>query len=151
MTALQELIEILNESQTFINDNDSKEDKYYRRGLREAIEEANKLLEKEKEQIKNSYLDGDGNEAVLIELNQETIAINAHKDGMDLRVAVYESSDNTCNGNFYELNSDYDQGNYDEDVKVTCLEPDRYYWIMVDGSSFFSGSDEGYFGMKIRL
>ncbi|HMY23994.1 MAG TPA: T9SS type A sorting domain-containing protein, partial [Chitinophagales bacterium] len=96
-----------------------------------------------------SDLDGDGNEAVLIELNQETIAINAHKDGMDLRVAVYESSDNTCNGNFYELNSDYDQGNYDEDVKVTCLEPDRYYWIMVDGSSFFSGSDEGYFGMKI--
>ena len=49
MTALQELIEILNESQKFINDNDSKEDKYYRSGLREAIEEANKLLEKEKE------------------------------------------------------------------------------------------------------
>lgn len=61
MTALQELIEILNESQKFINDNDSKEDKYYRRGLREAIEEANKLLEKEKEQIKKSYLEGDGN------------------------------------------------------------------------------------------
>ena len=61
MTALQELIEILNESQKFINDNDSKEDKYYRRGLREAIEEANKLLEKEKQQIKNSYLEGDGN------------------------------------------------------------------------------------------
>ena len=61
MTALQELIEILNESQKFINDNDSKEDKYYRRGLREAIEEANKLLEKEKEQIKNSYLEGDSN------------------------------------------------------------------------------------------
>ena len=61
MTALQELIEILNKSQKFINDNDSKEDKYYRRGLREAIEEANKLLEKEKEQIKNSYIDSDGN------------------------------------------------------------------------------------------
>ena len=61
MTALQELIEILNESQKFINDNDSKEDKYYRSGLREAIEEANKLLEKEKEQIKNSYLEGDSN------------------------------------------------------------------------------------------
>ena len=38
MTALQKLIEILNESQKFINDNDSKEDKYYRSGLREAIE-----------------------------------------------------------------------------------------------------------------
>ena len=46
MTALQELIEILNESQKFINDNDSKEDKYYRSGLREAIEKANKLIEK---------------------------------------------------------------------------------------------------------
>ena len=40
MTALQELIEILNKSQKFINDNDSKEDKYYRSGLREVIEEA---------------------------------------------------------------------------------------------------------------
>ena len=49
MTALQKLIEILNESQKFINDNDSKEDKYYRRGLREAIEEAKALLEKEKQ------------------------------------------------------------------------------------------------------
>ena len=58
MTALQELIEILNKSQKFINDNDSKEDKYYRRGLREAIEEANKLLEKEKQQIILSYEQG---------------------------------------------------------------------------------------------
>ena len=58
MTALQELIEILNESQKFINDNDSKEDKYYRRGLREAIEEANKLLEKEEEQIIDAYNHG---------------------------------------------------------------------------------------------
>ena len=63
MTALQELIEILNESQKFINDNDSKEDKYYRSGLREAIEEANKLLEKEKqkqmysEEYNNTNLD----------------------------------------------------------------------------------------------
>ena len=80
-------------------------------------------------------LDSDGNEAVLIELNQETISLNTHKDGVDLRVAVYESSDNTCNGNFYELNSDYDQGSYDEDIKVTCLEPNRYYWLMVDGLS----------------
>jgi hypothetical protein len=46
-------------------------------------------------------------------------------------VAVYESSnDNTCNGNFYELNSDYQgaitacaDGLCDEDIKVTCLEP----------------------------
>ena len=58
MTALQELIEILNESQKFINDNDSKEDKYYRRGLREAIEEAKALLEKEKKQIIDAYNHG---------------------------------------------------------------------------------------------
>ena len=58
MTALQKLIEILNESQKFINDNDSKEDKYYRRGLREAIEEAKALLEKEKEQMIDAYNHG---------------------------------------------------------------------------------------------
>lgn len=48
-TPLQELIDKLYEAQNFINDNDSREDKYYRRGLREAIEEAKKLLPKEKE------------------------------------------------------------------------------------------------------
>lgn len=58
MTALQELIEILNESQKFINDNDSKEDKYYRRGLREAIEEANKLILSEQLQIIHDYNNG---------------------------------------------------------------------------------------------
>ena len=48
-TPLQELIDKLNEAQNFINDNDSVEDLYYRTGLREAIEEAKRLLPKEKE------------------------------------------------------------------------------------------------------
>ena len=50
-TALQELIEILNKSQKFINDNDSKEDKYYRSGLREAIEVAKNLIPTEKNKM----------------------------------------------------------------------------------------------------
>ena len=48
-TPLQELIDKLNEAQNFINDNDSIEDRYYRTGLRKAIEEAKRLLPKEKE------------------------------------------------------------------------------------------------------
>jgi hypothetical protein len=98
-------------------------------------------------------LDGDGNEAVLIELNQELTLTNPHSDAIDLRVAVYESSNDNCNGNFYELNSDYQgtitacaDGLCDEDIKVTCLEPGRFYWVMVDGAP---SNDEGYFGMKI--
>lgn len=58
MTALQKLIEILNESQKFINDDDSKEDKYYRTGLKEAIEVAKNLIPTEKQQIIEAYNHG---------------------------------------------------------------------------------------------
>ncbi|MBK9329591.1 MAG: T9SS type A sorting domain-containing protein [Sphingobacteriales bacterium] len=91
-------------------------------------------------------LDNNGEEAVEIALNQELISLNAHKDGMDLRGAVFESSDNTCNGYFFDIKSEYDIGDFDETFKVTCLEPNRFYWLMVDGSPI---NDEGYFGLKI--
>ncbi len=91
-------------------------------------------------------LDNNGEEAVEIALNQELISLNAFKDGMDLRGAVFESSDNTCNGYFFDIKSEYDIGDFDETFKVTCLEPNRFYWLMVDGSPI---NDEGYFGIKI--
>lgn len=92
-------------------------------------------------------LDGNGEEAVEIRLNQELISLADDKDGLDLRGAVFESSDNTCNGAFYDLKSDYDILNFDEDFEVHCLDPGRYYWLMVDGAPI---NDEGYFGIEIE-
>lgn len=59
---------------------------------------------------------------------------NNRGDDIDLQVAVYESSDNTCNGTLSEVDSDYDPIILDEDLTVTCLDPGRTYFIQVDGS-----------------
>jgi hypothetical protein len=55
-------------------------------------------------------------------------------DNIDLQLAVYVSDNNTCTGNFSEVNSDYDPGFYSEDLTLTCLEPGRTYWLQVDGA-----------------
>ena len=56
-TAMMELIEILKKSANDISDTTSGA-KLYRAGLREAILEAEYLLEKEKEQIMRDYVTG---------------------------------------------------------------------------------------------
>jgi hypothetical protein len=55
-------------------------------------------------------------------------------DDVDLQLAVYVSDNNTCLGNFSEINSDYDPGFFSEDLSLTCLEPGRTYWLQVDGA-----------------
>ena len=57
-TPMQELIEQLKEEAQFINDNDSIEDRFYRSGLREAIQSAEQMLEKEKEVMESAWQDG---------------------------------------------------------------------------------------------
>ena len=60
MTALQELI---NKLESFKKELTEKYDgdPLVTRGIDMSVNEAKELLEKEKQQIKNSYLDGDGN------------------------------------------------------------------------------------------
>ena len=60
MTALQELI---NKLESFKKELTEKYDgdPLVTRGIYISVNEAKELLEKEKQQIKNSYLDGDGN------------------------------------------------------------------------------------------
>lgn len=48
-TPIQELIEQLKKEAQFISDNDHIEDRMWRNGMREAIERAESLLEKEKD------------------------------------------------------------------------------------------------------
>ncbi len=55
-------------------------------------------------------------------------------DNIDLQLAVYQSSNNTCLGTFSEVNSDYDPGFFSEDLSLTCLVPGRTYFLQVDGA-----------------
>jgi len=57
-TPIQELIEVLKKEAQYISDNDHIEDRTYRRGLREAIQNAESMLEKEEEFMKSVWLDG---------------------------------------------------------------------------------------------
>ncbi len=59
-------------------------------------------------------------------------------DAVDLQVAVFESSNNTCTGTFSEVESDYDIADFppfNESVDVQCLEEGNTYYVMVDGSA----------------
>lgn len=59
---------------------------------------------------------------------------NNRGDNIDLQLAVYESDNGTCTGNFAEVNSDYDPGFLSEDLSLTCLTPGQTYWLQVDGA-----------------
>ncbi|MCB9235884.1 MAG: T9SS type A sorting domain-containing protein [Bacteroidia bacterium] len=71
-------------------------------------------------------------------------------DDIDLQLAVYESSNDSCNGTFTEVESDYDIPLWDEDVTVTCLDPGRLYFIQVDGALWpLLTLEEGHFDLTL--
>ncbi len=65
---------------------------------------------------------------------------------IDLQVAVYASSNNTCTGSLTEIDSEYDPFFFDEEVRVQCLLPNTTYFVMVDGSFI---DPQGYFDISI--
>ena len=76
-------------------------------------------------------------------------------DGLDLQLALYESSNNTCSGTLSLVQEDYEGAGtiWDEDMTTNCLKPNTTYFLLVDGeNSFITGSNgqEGYFGISIR-
>ncbi|MCB9034144.1 MAG: T9SS type A sorting domain-containing protein [Chitinophagales bacterium] len=81
------------------------------------------------------------------------ILIKAHNDPssvgdqIDLQLAVYESSDNTCSGILVPIKAEYNIGPFSEDLTVKCLEPNKNYWLMVDGSAI---NVQGYFEVSIE-
>ncbi len=69
-------------------------------------------------------------------------------DAVDPQVAVYESSDGTCNGTITEKYSDFTGATpFIENDEIHCLEPNTHYWIMVDGSALNS---QGFFDITIQ-
>ncbi len=76
---------------------------------------------------------------------------NSIGDETDLQVAVYESSDGTCNGSLTEIDSEYEGLGlvYDETMSLTCLNPGQTYYMQIDGADNLIGGIEGYFHIEI--
>lgn len=89
---------------------------------------------------------------VFFDLNSDPTNLG---NGIDLQVAVYQSSNNTCTGTLDEVDSDWTPLSMDEDLNVTCLDPGRIYFVQVDGVPFPPqpiwdlDSLEGFFEMTI--
>jgi hypothetical protein len=69
-------------------------------------------------------------------------------DDVDLQLALYYSSDGTCNGTLVEVDSDYDPIFFDEQLNVDCLTEGVTYFLQVDGAGVF-GDVDGYFTLQI--
>ena len=74
-------------------------------------------------------------------------------DDIDLQLALFESSNNTCTGTLTYVASSYAGGGiiYNENIMVNCLQPNTTYYILVDGegSGIAPGAVQGYFGIEV--
>jgi len=68
---------------------------------------------------------------------------------MGIQMALYESDDQSCNGNFTMLASKWNNGDLDEWMLGACLEPNTTYFLLIDGI-FPQGITEGLFGLELR-
>lgn len=90
---------------------------------------------------------------VTINLESDPLGLG---DDIELQVAVYESSTDSCDGILTEVDSDYDPLaplTFDEDLTITCLEPGKLYFVQIDGALPPWPLDvwvEGYFGLDIN-
>ncbi|MEM7036856.1 MAG: hypothetical protein AAF570_07755, partial [Bacteroidota bacterium] len=74
---------------------------------------------------------------------------NNNGDDIDLQLALYSSSNNTCTGALTMIECNYDLPNPfggDEDMSVFCLDSNTTYFIWIDGSSI---NQEGFFGLTV--
>jgi large repetitive protein len=77
-------------------------------------------------------------------------------DDINLEMAIYESSDGSCQPTFWTLvdYTSYSNGtfSYNEELIANCLDPNRDYWLLVDGEfdlTLLGGSYDGYFEIII--
>lgn len=90
-----------------------------------------------------------------------TIEIDANSDpqnrgdDIDLQLALYSSSNNSCSGSLSLIREEYQGLGYvwDETMTVDCLEPSTTYYLLVDGEStavINAHGQSGYFGIEVR-
>ncbi len=88
-------------------------------------------------------------DAILIQANSDPSNLG---DPVNLQVAVYESSDNTCNGIFSLRSAAYNTSSFDETLVFSCAKPNTTYFILVDGvyiSDTNTSEVEGWFGLSV--
>ena len=82
---------------------------------------------------------------VIIEANNAS-PIPAGEDEIGLQIALIRSINNLCTGFFFEVESVYTAGDFDEVLEVSCLNPTRPYWILIDGDG---NNTDGVFTLTI--
>jgi large repetitive protein len=68
-------------------------------------------------------------------------------DAVDLQLALYSTNNNNCSGTLTYIDGTYSILGFDEELEARCLEPNRIYWIMVDGSGL---NVDGIFDIRVR-
>jgi gliding motility-associated-like protein len=66
---------------------------------------------------------------VLIDLQSNSL------DAVNIQLALFQSSDNTCTGTFSEVDYSYSATSFNESMEVSCLDPSQTYWLLVDGAT----------------
>jgi gliding motility-associated-like protein len=85
-------------------------------------------------------------------LTKVTVRNDPENQGNQLntQVAVYESATNNCNGPFALVNKSFDPATNDEVLFLSCLKPNKKYFILVDGEGPPATRIEGYFGVEVE-
>ncbi len=72
-------------------------------------------------------------------------------DPINLQLAIFESDNNACNGNFTLVGQIHNTANFDESLLFSCPKPNTTYFILVDGSLPNANSPEvvGWYGLQV--
>ncbi len=87
-------------------------------------------------------------DVILVEANSDPSNFG---DPVNLQVAVFESSDNTCAGSFTFLSQNHSPIDFNEAVVLSCPKPNTTYFVLVDGVFSFANNIEveGWFGLQV--
>ena len=70
---------------------------------------------------------------VLISATSDEERENGGLGAVDIQLAVFSSDNETCNGNFTEINVGYDPAGLNENLELSCLTPGETYYLLLNG------------------
>lgn len=88
------------------------------------------------------------NPSNLVQIDVRSDPLNVG-DEFDAQVALYQFPDDDCSATPRFLGSNSDNSSFDVQLRVTCIEPNTTYHILVDGGQFGFESIEGPFSLRI--